>query len=341
MKPIPRLIRSAALGAALFAQAALATATGPGFVASSSIPAPDGRWDFASWDAEHARLLVAHGNDVLVIDPSGAEPPRAIGALEGAHGVVAIAGTGQVVVTSGRDNTVRVLDFASGAEVARIPVAENPDAVVLSASGRMAFVMAAKAGAISLVDLVNHTEVGRIALNKGLEVPVLVTPGLLAVNNEDASEIEFANLLTRKADGRIVLTGCEAPTGLAYAPALGLALSTCANGKAALVDLRARRLVGLVPIGLGPDTAIWDARHARFLVPCGKSGTLSVIRMVGRKPVVEQSVVTETSARTAALDPASGRLYLPAAQFSPATEPGKRPSMVAGSFHIVVMAPFS
>ena len=250
--------------------------------------------------------------------------------MQGAHGVIAIPGSSNLLVTSGKDNTVRVIDEVSGKEIASISVAANPDAVVLSSDGNRAYVMAAKGGAISIVDLVKNAEVARIALKPGLEVPVLVTPGLIAINNEDAGEIEFANLLTKKADGAIKLTGCEGPTGLAYDPATGLALSSCANGKAALVDLRARRVVALVPIGEGPDTVIWDAKHRRFLVPCGKSGILSVIRLEGRKPMGEAAVTTEVSARTAAFDPTTSRVYLPAARFGLPPAPGKRGTMEPG-----------
>ena len=330
---------AATLGAATLGASALAAPAAPAYVKAGSIPGPDARWDFASWDVAHRLLLVAHGNDVLVIDPAHPEAVRAVGELQGAHGVVAIPDTANLLVTSGKDNTVRVIDTFSGKEIASIPVAANPDAVILSVSGDRAFVMAAKGGAISIVDLVKNTEAGRIKLKEGLEVPVLVTPGLLAVNNEDANEIELANLLERKAVGAIKLPGCEGPTGLAYDPATGLALSACANGKAALTDLRARRVVALLPIGDGPDTVIWDADHKRFLVPCGKSGMLSVIRMVGRKPVVEVAVTTEISARTAAFDQKTGRVYLPAARFGPPPAPGKRGTMEAGSFHVLVMAP--
>ena len=135
------------------------------------------------------------------------------------------------------------------------------------------------------------------------------------------------------------LTECTGPTGLAYDPASGLALSACANGKAALVDLRTRKLVQLLSIGEGPDTAIWDAQHKRFLVPCGKSGTLSMIRMDGRKPAVKAAITTEASARTAALDPETGRVYLPAARFGAPVRPEKRGAMEPGSFHGVVMVP--
>ena len=332
-----RILRHAvfALLAGVAAAAALA-ATAPAFVPAAAIPAADGKWDFASWDGEHARLLVAHGQDVLVIDPA-AGTVRAIGAIAGAHAALAIPGTDRILVSSGHDDSVRVLDATSGAEVARIPVASDPDAAVLSGDGRSAYVMGAKAGAVSVIDLAALKEVARIALKPALEVPVLAGT-LLAVNDEDAGEIELADLTTGKAAGTIALPGCTGPTGMAYAPEAGLSLSACANGKAALVDLEARRMVALLPIGLGPDTAIWDGARHRFLVPCGKSSTLSIIMLAGRKPRVMPAVTTEPSARTAALDPASGRLYLPAGRFAPA-EPGKKPALIPGSFHIVVLKP--
>lgn len=312
--------------------------TAGGYAKAGAIPAPDDRWDYASWDQAHRLLLVAHGKDVLVIDPE-TRAVRSVGSLDGAHGVVAVPDSSNLLVTSGRDNTVRLIDEVSGKQIASIPVAAGPDAVILSPSGRRAYVMAHGAGAVSIVDLVKNAEIGRIALKPSLEVPVLVTPGMLAITNEDANEIELANLLTGKAAGRIALAGCEGPTGFAYDPYTGLALSACANGKAALTDIRARRVVALLPIGEGPDTAIWDAGRRRFLVPCGRSGTLSVIRMAGRTPIVEKPVVTEVSARTAALDPRSGRVFLPAARFGAPAPGAKRGTMEPGSFHIVVMAP--
>ena len=323
---------------ALAATTAAAEPVAPAFGKAASIPAPDGRWDFASWDAAHQRLLVSHGQDVLVIDPAGGGTVRSIGKIAGAHAALAIPGTNSVLVSSAHDDTVRILDETSGAELASIAVAADPDAAIVSEDGRTAYVMGAKAGAISIIDLTRQVETGRIALKPALEVAVLASPTLIAVNNEDQSEIELADLATGKAAGAIALPGCKGPTGLAFAPEAGLALSACANGKAALVDIAARRVVKLLPIGLGPDTAIWQAAKHRFLVPCGGSGTLSIITLNGHRATVNPAVVTQTSARTAALDPDSGRLYLPAARFKPATG-GQHPAMVPGSFHIVALAP--
>ncbi|MDR6511936.1 DNA-binding beta-propeller fold protein YncE [Novosphingobium capsulatum] len=322
--------------AAVLAGPAASAADAPAFIPGATIAGPDGRWDFASWDAEHHRVLVAHGNDVLVIDPASGSV-KAIGEIAGAHAVLAVPGTDRILVSSGKDDSVRILDGITGAEVAHIAAAADPDAAILSADGRTAYVMGAKAGAVSVIDLVNGKEAARIALKPGLEVPVLAG-NLLAVNNEDASEIELADLATGKAAGVIALPGCEGPTGMAYAPEAGLSLSTCANGKAALVNLRARKLVALLPIGQGPDTAIWDGLRHRFLVPCGKSGTLSIIGLASGKPRVEPAVMTEVSARTAALDPSTGKLYLPAGRFQVA-ESGMKPTLVSGSFHILTLEP--
>jgi DNA-binding beta-propeller fold protein YncE len=245
-------------------------------------------------------------------------------------------GTDRILVSSGHDDSVRILDATTGVELARIAVPADPDAAILSADGHTAYVMAAKGGAISIIDLTRMTETGRIALKPALEMPVLAG-GLIAVNDEAANEIELADLATGKMVGSIALTGCEGPTGLAYAPEQGLALSACANGQAALVDIAKRKLVALLPICAGPDTAIWQASRRRFLVPCGKSGTLSIIALDAQGAHVQPAVTTETSARTAALDPETGRLYLPAAKFAP-VQNGNRPAMLAGSFHIVVLA---
>jgi DNA-binding beta-propeller fold protein YncE len=166
----------------------------------------------------------------------------------------------------------------------------------------------------------------------------MVGPALLAVNDEDANELELVDLKHGKALAPITLTGCKGPTGLAYDPAARLALSACANGVAVLVDIGSRKVVKLLPIGQGPDGALFDARHQRFLVPCGRSGTLSLFAVNGRQVTLAGTVTTETGARTAALDPATGRVFLPAAKYQPA-QPGQRPAMVPGSAHLLVVSP--
>ncbi len=325
----------AALGAGT---CAFASQAGTLFVRMPDIPAADGHWDFASWDAAHHRVIVSHGDDVLLVDPDHPAQVRAIGKIAGAHASLALPGGDLVLVTSSHDNSARIIDVESGQQLASIPVADDPDATILSPDGKTAYIMAADGGAVSVVDLAQRSETARIKLRPGLEVPVLYGNQMLAVNNENDSAIDLVNLATNTADGTIALTGCTGPTGLAYAPEQGLALSSCANGVAALVDLTHRKLIKLLPIGQGPDTVIWDSARSRFLVPCGRSGTLAVVALEHGNASVTESIPTENSARTAAMDPATGNVFLPAAQFGPASGSGW-PPMVAGTFHLVVLSP--
>ena len=54
---------------------------------------------------------------------------------------------------------------------------------------------------------------------------------------------------------------------------------------------------------------------------------------------VAQTIATRKGSRTAILDPATGRLYVPAAEFQPASNDQDRPSPVPGTFEILVVSP--
>ena len=310
----------------------------PSYSPASSIPLPDGRWDLLSVDPVHHRVLIARGDSVTIVDLTNGTA-RNVGNLSRGHAAVAIDGTDLIAVTSGGDNTVRLINSATGEQTASIAVGQNPDAAFYDPRSNHLIVMNAKGGTVSIVDPHAATVVSTIAVKPGLELGTLIGPDLLAVNDEDAYEIELVDLKRGVALKPIPLPGCEGPTGIAFDAADGLLLSACANGQAALVDTRSRRLVKLLPIGKGPDGTLFDRSRHRFLVPCGQSATLSVFAVgSGRQVTVLPPAATETSARTAALDPVSGRVYLPAARFEPAAA-GGRPTLIAGSVHLIVLEP--
>ena len=72
-------------------------------------------------------------------------------------------------------------------------------------------------------------------------------------------------------------------------------------------------------------------------IPCGRDGTLILIGLDGGAHVTGR-VTTEAGARTGALDPDSGKVYLPTADLAPAAA-GGRPQPKPGTFHILVVAP--
>jgi YVTN family beta-propeller protein len=330
--PLPNLL----LAAAAMTLATAASALNYGV--TDSIPGPDGGWDYANVDSATRTLYVAHGDTVFAADLAHGAKARSFGTVAHAHAVVPIAGKPELLVTSGGDDTVRLFDTRSGKQLANIAVGTDPDAAFYMPSTGQAVVMNAKAGTVSVIDVAARKVVRTITLKPGLEFGQAGPGNTLFVNNEDENEIETADLATGKAGPSIALSGCTGPSGLAYDVKSGELISACDNGKAAVADARTHKLVKLLEIGAGPDAVILDAAHRLAFIPCGKSGTVTMIALDGAAGAhVIGTVKSETGARTGALDPGDGALYLPTARFAPPATPGARPAALPGSFHVVVM----
>lgn len=323
---------------AVAAAALISAAPAPTYLIDRSIAGPDGGWDYAQVDPATHRVYLAHGDVVSEIDPRHGDVVRSFGTIMKAHAVVPIPGGTTLLVTSGHDDSVRLLDTRDGRETARIAVGTDPNAAFYDVAIKRAVVMNAKAGTVSLIDVANPVVARTIVLKPGLEFGVPGANGILFVNNEDANEIETANLATGKAGAAIALPGCTRPTGLGYDAKTGYLISACANGKAAVVNARTGKLVRLIGIGQGPDAVIMDAARRLTFIPCGKDGVLEMIALdtVGG-PRSANAIKTEPGARTGALDPSNGMVYLPTARFGPPAAAGGRPSVMAGSFHVVVL----
>lgn len=324
------------------AAAALAgPAPTPHYAVAGRISGPDGQgWDYARVDPSTRRLYVAHGDAATVMDLASGGAPTSVGAFSRAHAVVPIPGTTTLLVTSGRDNSVRLLDTRDGHEIAKLPVGENPDAAIWDPATRRALVMNAESGSLSVIDVARAKVERTIVVKPALEYAALGGDGTLFVNDEDAIELDVVDLRASTVGMAVPLTGCEGPTGLAYDAANGRLIAACANSKAAVVDARRRRLVGLVDIGRGPDAVILDAKRRLAFIPCGRDGVLDVLALDGPAGVRKvASVPTATGARTGALDPTDGAIYLPTAEFGPPAMPGGRPSAKPGTFHVLIVRP--
>jgi hypothetical protein len=315
----------------------IAAAPAPEYAVTRQIAGPDGPWDYASVDPETGALYVAHGDSVTVVDDLKAGVARSIGTIVHSHAAVPIPG-GLLLVTSGRDDSVRLLDTHDGHELAKIAVGSDPDAAFYDPETGQAVVMNAKGGTVSMIDVAAKKVVRTITLKPALEFGVRGGGSTLFVNNEDANEIETADLRTGTAGATIAMPGCEGPTGLGYDARTEQLISACANGKAAVIDTKAGRMVALLDIGKGADAVIMDRARRLAFVPCGANGVLEIISLdaPGGAAIVG-AVKTEKGARTGALDPRDGTLYLPTARFAPPAAPGARPAPLPGTFHILAV----
>jgi DNA-binding beta-propeller fold protein YncE len=112
----------------------------------------------------------------------------------------------------------------------------------------------------------------------------------------------------------------------------------------AVVDATTGKVVATQEIGDGPDAAAFDPQTRNAFSSNGGDGTLTVVHQDSPDTYsVLQNLETQKSARTMALDPKTGKIYLVAAEFGPrpaATpeNPRPRPAVLPGSFVVIVVS---
>jgi YVTN family beta-propeller protein len=329
-------------GGLVAAVAAFAGPAGAGqnvaYAVVGRIPGPDGGWDYASFDARLHRLFVSRTDGVLAVDVNTGNVTPTLVPGARVHSSLPLP-DGQLLVTNGTANTVVLADEKTGQINATIPAGQNPDGAVFDQASGLAFVMDGRSGDITIIDPKARTAIGTIAVGGKLEGAVVDGRGKLFVNVEDSGEIAVVDLQHRGVADRYKLTGCTAPSGLAYIPAHHLLLSACENQKAMVLDANKGTIVAQLTIGPRPDFALYDAKRKVAFIPSGGDGTLAVIRIAGRQDIsVIQTVPTQLGARTAAEDPKTGRIYLPVATYERSADGGK-PQIQSHSFAIVVVGP--
>ena len=334
-----KTLLSAAALALLLSPAASARAPAtpaPQYRVVETISGPDGGWDLLGVDPAHHRLYVARSDAVMAVDLANGQVTPALLPAQRGHAALAIPGGNEAIVTNGNSDNAQIFDGTTGKVRATISTGKKPDAAAYDPLTRHLFVMNADSGDISVIDPVRATVIATIAVGGSLELGAADGRGNLFVNVEDKNDVAVIDTRTNRLVRRFPLAGCDGPTGIAYAPEARRLVSACANGRAIVSDVSGRQVANIA-IGEGPDGAVYDdARHVA-LIPSGRTGTLSVIQLTGQ-PRLLQTLATAKGARTAALDPSTGRVYLPSAQYLPAV--GKeRPRMVPGSFRLIVVAP--
>jgi YVTN family beta-propeller protein len=329
------MLKSLPLATLLLASTTSAAAT---YRIVDQIEGPDGGWDILSVDPAAHRLYVGRRDSVTAVDLTSGQVTGKLAPADGGHSALSIPGTGEVLVTNGNANNVTIIEGRTGQLRATIPTGKKPDAATYDPATRTIWVMTPGDGNISVVDPASAKVIATVAVGGSLEFGAADGHGKLYVNTEDRNDVAVIDTRTHKLIRREPLPGCDGPTGIIYDPATKDTLSACANGVAIVLSATGAPLASLT-IGKRPDGAALDERRHVALVPSGADGTLSIIEL-SPKPRVVATIPTAKSARTIALDPSTGRAYLPAADLQ-AQVGNERPKAVPGTFRIIVVAPSS
>jgi DNA-binding beta-propeller fold protein YncE len=300
----------------------------------------DGRWDLLAVDPAHHHVFLSRSDRVDVVDADSGKLVGSLPGTDGVHGIAVAASLHRGYSSNGKANSLTEFDLASFKRLRDIPLGgQSPDAIVYDAFSGQVFAFNARSNNVSVVDPASGREVALVGFEGNPELAVVDGHGHLFVNIEDKAQVVEMDTRRRTVINTWSLAGCEGPTGLAMDVAHERLFSACDNQVMVVTDAASGRQVARLAIGEGPDGAAFDAASQDAFSANGQSGTLTVVHELDPEHFrVTQTLATQSGARTVELDPASHRLYLPAARFEAKPAAGeKRPAMLPGSFSLVVV----
>jgi DNA-binding beta-propeller fold protein YncE len=303
-----------------------------------------GRWDYIVFDTAAHRLFIARQTRVMVVDPESGRLLGEIPGLDGAHGIALVGEAGHGFATSGRDSSVTMFDLKTLRVLGRIKAAEDADAVLYDPASKHVLTFNGDAGSSTVIDPVSGKAIGSIALGGKPEFGVSAGDGKVYVNLEDKARVAEIDPVGMRVIRSWSIAPCAEPTGLAIDRAHHRLFSGCRNGLMAISDATAGSTVATVPIGEGVDGAAFDPA-TRLAFASNGDGSITVVHEDGPATFhVVATVPTRRGARTMALEERTHRIFTVTADFGTtppptAEQPHPRPSLLPGSFTLLVLAP--
>jgi DNA-binding beta-propeller fold protein YncE len=304
-----------------------------------ALGAPD-RWDYVVFDAPSGRVYVAHGDRVSVVDGStGSIVGQVEGYPGGTHGIALDHALGLGFTDDGRAGQAGAFDLKTFKTLDRISADKDADSLVFDPVSQHVFVINGDSGTITVIDPKLALVVASIQGAGKLETALAGGDGKLYVNGAQNSEILRVDTTFNRIDARWPIAGCSRPHGIAIDAAARRLFSSCANNVLVVVNLDSGITVATLPIGSGTDSAAFDPKRKLIFSANGRDGTLSIIQELDPQTFVSLGTLkTAVTARTMAIDPGSGRIYLAAGDVDP-TAGSDTHAIVPGSLKLLFVDP--
>jgi YVTN family beta-propeller protein len=239
-----------------------------------------------------------------------------------------------------------VFDPATFKVLKRIPAKPDADGIAVDAKNGHVFVVDGDSKTVTVVDSKTDTVLANVDAGGGLEYAVVGNDGKVYVNGAEKKEIVRIDEKTNAVDAHWPIPGCTSPHGLAIDTAAHRLFTSCVNKVMTVVDTTSGAVVATLPIGQGTDAAAFDPVRKRAFSSNGE-GTLTVVAEKGPSAFsVAETVPTRVTGRTMGVDPATGRLFIAAADIDPKATPpagpgGRpgRPQPIPGSLKLLFLDP--
>ncbi len=271
---------------------------------------PD-RWDYVVFDPDSHRVYVAHGDRVTVVDGRSG---TMIGAVEGMPGGtlgVAIShATGKGYTDDGKAGMVVAFDLTTLKVVKQIKAESDADGIVFDPPSGHIFVIDGDSGKLTVIDPQTDAIVATIDGGGGLEFGDTGNNGKFYVDGAEKNEIVRVDTAANVADAHWAMPTCVKPHGLAIDRTHHRLFASCSNKVMVVMNADSGAVIATLPIGDGSDFASFDPERG-LAFSSNRDGTLSVVAEISPDNFVSlPAIPTQLGARTMAIDPQSGRIYL-------------------------------
>ncbi len=304
----------------------------------------EGGWDYLICDSAARRLYISRGSHVMVVDADTYAIVGDIPGTDGVHGIALAPEFGRGFASDGRSNSVTIFDLKTFNVLGTVPTGEGPDAIVYDSASKRVFTLNGRAGSATAIDAETGKPAGDITLGGRPEYAAADGQGHLYNNLEDKSEIIQIDTKQLTVTARWPLAPCESPSGLAMDAEHRRLFAGCHNQVMAVMDADSGKVLATPPIGQGVDANRFDP-GTQLAFSSNGDGTLTIVHEDSpEKFTPVATVTTQRGARTMALDVKTHRVFLVTAEFGPPPaptpdHPRQRPSMVPGSFTLLVFGP--
>ena len=297
-----------------------------------------GGWDYLTVDSEHGLLFVPRSTHTMVLDARTGRTVADIPGQKRNHGVALVPSAGRGFISDGNDASVVVFDLKTYQVLGKLKADDDADGIIYDSASNKVLLVCGDAGVLIPispdVDLVKGTVEPSIVLGGKPEFLATDGQGRAYINLVDKNQVAVVDLKAAAVVAHWSTVPGGSPVGMSIDREHHRLFVGCRNPKEMIVmSADDGKVLADLPIGAGVDATQFDGSA---FASCG-DGTLTVVGETspGKFEVV-QTVITKPGARTMGLDPRIHTLYLPTAEFEPAS--GKdRPAAKPDTFMVLVV----
>jgi len=300
----------------------------------------EGGWDYLSVDSAAHRLYVSHATKAVVVDTVKNTVIGEIVDTPGIHGAIAVP-PDRIYTSNGRGNTASIVDAGTLKTIGQVATQGNPDYIMLEPTRKEVYTFNGSGASATVIDVATGKVTATIPLGGKPEAAQPdAAAGRVYVNIEDKNSIAVIDAASHTVVANWPIAPGEEATGLAIDTRNHRLFIGASNNLMLMMDSTNGKIVAQVRVGAGVDSTWFDPATGNAFSSAGEGFVTIAHEDSPNQLSVVQTLTTAVGARTMALDTATLRISLAAAQYGPPPAGGRgRGPLIPNSMTLLVYGP--